>query len=263
LTVPETSAYSRDVLGPRVIPVLLLGADGLVKTVRFGSPRYVGDPINAVRIFNEKEVDELILLDLEATPGGRPPRFDLIEEVAQECFMPLCYGGGVRSLEDMQTLVTRGVEKVAVTTAAVEDPALVTAAAERFGSSSVVVGIDVKRGWLRRPTVWTHGGRRNTGHDPVAWAVEMEKRGAGEILLNSVDRDGTMSGYDSALIKAVAEAVGVPVIACGGASTVEDLLGVLSLGASAAAAGSLFVFQGKHRAVLISYPSPAELRRGA
>ncbi|HEX6739949.1 MAG TPA: AglZ/HisF2 family acetamidino modification protein [Vicinamibacteria bacterium] len=250
-------------LGPRVIPVLLLGADGLVKTVRFGSPRYVGDPINAVRIFNEKEVDELVLLDLEATPAGRPPRFELVEQIAQECFMPLCYGGGVRSLDDMQALVKRGAEKIAVTTRAVEEPELVSAAAERFGSSSVVVGIDVKRSLWRKPTVWTHGGRKNTGRDPVAWAVEMEKRGAGEILLNSIDRDGTMGGYDAALVKEVAGAVGVPVIACGGAGSVGDLLGVLDWGASAAAAGSLFVFQGKHRAVLISYPTPAELRRGA
>ena len=248
-------------LGLRLIPVLLLTPEGLVKTTRFRSPRYVGDPINAVRIFNEKEVDELVVLDIEATPEGRGPRFDAIEALARECFMPLCYGGGVRSLEDVRRLVGLGVEKVAINSAAVSDPNFLGAAAERFGSSTLVVSIDVKRRLLGGPRVFSHGGRRAVGLGPVAYARHVAGLGAGEILLNSIDRDGTLTGYDLELIESVASAVQVPVIACGGAAGVSDVHRALDAGASAAAAGSLFVFHGKHRAVLINYPRPEELER--
>lgn len=246
-------------LGMRVIPVLLLAEDGLVKTVRFKAPTYVGDPLNAVRIFNEKEVDEIVVLDVRATPEGRGPDVGRVRELAGECFMPLCYGGGVRTLGHVESLIAAGVEKVAVNSRAVEEPGFVKEAADRFGSSTVVASIDVKKGFFGRPTVWSGGGKRDSKRDPVEFAKEMEAMGAGEILLTSVDRDGTFSGYDLDLVRSVADAVSVPVVACGGAGSLADLHRATEARASAAAAGSLFVFQGPHRAVLISYPSPAEL----
>ena len=245
----------------RVIPCLLLRDQGLVKTVKFRQPKYLGDPINVVRIFNDKEVDELVLLDVTATPERRRPRFEFIADLASECFMPLSYGGGVRSLDDVKRLCSLGVEKVAINSYAVEHPEFVSAAAGVVGSSSLIVSIDVKRDFWGRYRVYTNGGRQATGLDPVAHAIDMERRGAGEILLNSIDRDGTMQGYDLALIRRVTQAVGVPVVACGGAARVEDLAAaVLEGGAAAAGAGSMFVFNGPHRAVLISYPPPDQLR---
>jgi imidazole glycerol-phosphate synthase subunit HisF len=245
---------------PRVIPVLLLMGGLLHKTVRFAKPRYVGDPRIAVKIFNDKGADEIVLLDVRATLESRPPDYRLIEEIAGECFMPLAYGGGVRDVESAQTLFNLGVEKVIVNTAAVADPSLVTAMSERFGSQSVVGAIDVKRDWLDRPRVVTHSATRRAAHDVVAWARRLEALGAGEILLHSVDRDGTFKGYDIPLIRQVAHDVGVPVVACGGASRIEDCVrAVREGGASAAAAGSIFVFQGVHRAVLINFPTDAAL----
>lgn len=242
-------------LNLRVIPCLLLMDGGLVKTVRFGNPRYLGDPINIVRIFNDKEVDELILLDIRATPERRPPPFAVLETIASECFMPLCYGGGVRSLEDMKTLFSIGIEKVAVNSHALEAPGFITEAAGRFGSQSVVAAIDVKKSLLGGYVVQTAARIRGRRRDPVAHAVELARLGAGEILLTSVDRDGTYRGYDLELIRAVSGAVAVPVIACGGASGLSDVALARRAGASAAAAGSIFVYQGPHRAVLISYPT--------
>jgi len=246
-------------LGMRVIPVLLLAEDGLVKTERFKAPVYVGDPINAIRIFNEKEVDEIVVLDIRATPGRRGPDFDRIRELAGECFMPLCYGGGVRTLDDVARLVAVGVEKVAVNSRIVEEPGFMREAADRFGSSTLVASIDVKKGLFGRTTVRSAGGRRDSKRDPVEFAREMEAMGAGEILLNSIDRDGTFSGYDLDLVRRVSDAVSIPVVACGGAGSLADLHRAIGAHASAAAAGSLFVFQGPHRAVLISYPTPADL----
>ncbi len=246
-------------LGMRVIPVLLLAEDGLVKTVRYKTPTYVGDPINAVRIFNEKEVDEIFVLDIRATPEGRGPDFERIRELAGECFMPLGYGGGVRTLGDIDRLIAVGVEKVAVNSRAVEEPGFMKEAADRFGSSTLVASIDVKTGFFGRTTVWSAGGKRDSKRDPAEFAKTMEGMGAGEILLNSIDRDGTFSGYDLDLIRRVADAASVPVVACGGAGSLGDLHRAIGAHASAAAAGSLFVFQGPHRAVLISYPSPNDL----
>jgi cyclase len=245
---------------PRVIPVLLLRNRGLVKTTRFKDPTYLGDPINIVRIFNDKEVDELIFLDITATVENRAPPFEILAEIASECFMPLGYGGGLRRLEDVKRLVSSGIEKVAVNSYAGESPDFIRQAADAIGSQSVVVSIDVRRSWLGRYEVFTHSGRRGTGLDPVAFAVRAAQLGAGEILLNAIDRDGTFKGYDLELVRQVAQAVDIPVIACGGACTVDDLAAAVRQGgASAAAAGSLFVFQGKHRAVLISYPTSSEL----
>ena len=241
------------------MPCLLLRGSSLVKTIRFKNPTYVGDPVNAVNIFNQKEVDEVIVLDITATVERRPPPFQLITEIATECFMPLTYGGGVRSLDDMDRLYRSGVEKVALNTAAVENPELVRAAAERFGTQAVVVSIDAKRK-RHGYRVCTNAGRRELRLDPADHAAEAERLGAGEILLTSMDRDGTLEGYDTELIRAVASRVGVPVVACGGAGRVEDFkLAVDEGGASAVAAGSIVVFHGRNRAVLINFPARSEL----
>ncbi len=248
-------------LRTRVIPCLLLRNRGLVKTVKFKAPTYLGDPINVVKIFNDKEVDELVLLDITATVEKRRPAFKYIAEIATECFMPLAYGGGIRDLGDVKTLLNVGVEKIVMNTQAAEKPSLIAEAADFAGSQSVVVSIDVKRTLLGKYEVFTRSGSTATGRNPVELAVDMEKQGAGELLLNSIDRDGTMHGYDLALIKRVTHAVSIPVVACGGAGNVQHLRqAVQEGGASAAAAGSLFVFQGPHRAVLISYPPYEELR---
>lgn len=245
----------------RVIPCLLLKGRGLVKTVRFKNPTYLGDPINIVKIFNDKEVDELLFLDIAATVENRKPPYKLLEEIAGECFMPLGYGGGIRDLEDIRTILNLGVEKISMNSYAVENPSFIRAAADYAGSQSVIISMDVKKDLRGRYEILTHGGRKATGMNPVRFAVEMEKQGAGELLLNSMDRDGTMQGYDIELIKLVTGAVGIPVVACGGAGKAQDLADAVKRGgASAAAAGSLFVFQGAHRAVLISYPTSEELR---
>lgn len=247
---------------PRVIPSLLLDGAGLVKTVRFRKPTYIGDPINAIRLFNEKEVDELLLLDISATRQGRGPAFGLIREIASECFMPLGCGGGIRSVDDMRQLLKMGVEKVVLNSLALSDPAAVKAGTREFGSSAVVVSIDVKRKFFGGHEVYSHGGTRSTGLCPVEFAKRMEEAGAGEILLNSIDRDGTFQGFDVDIIRRVADAVTIPVVACGGAASVNDFRDAVADGhASAVSAASMFVFHGKHRAVLISYPSQEELRR--
>ncbi|MBL8395866.1 MAG: imidazole glycerol phosphate synthase subunit HisF [Candidatus Accumulibacter sp.] len=247
-------------LKPRVIPCLLLRGRGLYKTVKFTDPKYVGDPVNAVKIFNEKEVDELILLDITATPEQRGPNYALIEDIASECFMPLSYGGGVTSMDQVRRLHRLGVEKVSLNTAAFNDRQLVREACDTFGSSSVIAAIDVRKTLFGKYEVWTGCGRVNTKVDPVGYAEELAELGVGEILVNSIDRDGAMTGYDLPLLTKIAARVDTPVIACGGAGSLEHIREVLT-GAqvSAVAAGSLFVFHGKHKAVLINYPSPGEL----
>jgi imidazole glycerol-phosphate synthase subunit HisF len=246
----------------RVIPALLLSGRGLVKTTRFAKPQYIGDPINAVRIFNDKEVDELLFLDIMASREGRGPQFDVIEDVARECFMPFAYGGGVRDLDTMARLFALGVEKIALNSAAIDAPHLVEAAAKAFGSQSVIVSIDVKKRFLGGYEVFSQSGTRRTGLVPVEHARRMAECGAGELLINSIDRDGTMEGFDIELIRSVAAQVSVPVIACGGAGTLHDFVAAVREGhASAVAAGSMFVFQGRHRAVLITYPEYHELEK--
>lgn len=246
---------------PRVIPALLLQNKGLVKTTRFRDPTYLGDPINVVKIFNDKQVDELIFLDIDATVERRSPVLDFISKIAAECFMPLAYGGGIQNLDQVKVILGLGVEKVSVNTQAIENPSFVRSAAELFGSQSIVVSIDVKKDFLGRYRAYTHGGRKNTGRDPHDVAIEMEAQGAGELFLNSIERDGTMQGYDLELLKRISTAVNIPVVACGGAGGVPDLVtAVREGGASAVAAGSMFVFQGPYRAVLISYPARAELQ---
>jgi cyclase len=247
-----------------VIPVLLLWRGGLYKTVRFAAPTYVGDPVNVSKIFNDKGVDELILLDIGQARTRTPLALDMIEAVAEECFMPLCYGGGVRSLSDMQALYALGVEKIALNTAAVETPDLVKHAAREFGSQSVVVSIDVKQSSGGPLTVHTHGGLRDTGLDPVGHAKQVEELGAGEIMVTSIDREGTRAGIDIALTKAVSDAVHIPIIAHGGAGTAAHAVEAIDAGgASAIAAGSLFVLVEPYRAVLPTYAGIDDLRRTA
>lgn len=247
---------------PRVIPCLLLQDGGLVKTVRFKSAKYVGDPINAIKIFNDKRVDELIVLDIAASRERREPSYALIEEIASECFMPLCYGGAVSTVEQAKRIVNLGVEKIAVNHAAIARPELVRDLAAQLGSQSVVACIDVKRSWSGRHRVYDSGTGKLTDKDPLEHAAQLVAMGAGEVMLNSVDRDGTQLGYDLDLVKRLTSRLTIPVIACGGAWTTEHLRTVVQdSGASAAAAGSMFVFQGPHRAVLISYPPYSDLVR--
>lgn len=246
-------------LRTRVIPCLLLRDGGLVKTVRFKSATYVGDPINAVRIFKDKEVDELVFLDIGATHAGAEPNFELLTDIASEAFMPFGYGGGITNTDQIKRLYGLGIEKVILNTAAIEQPDLVNAAVAIAGSSGVVVSMDVRRSWMGRATVYGRSGRKDARRDPAEYAREMERRGAGEILVSSIDRDGRMAGYDLDLIGRIAGAVSVPVVACGGAGTLAHLRDAVDRGASAVAAGSMFVFHGRHKAVLITYPEYHEL----
>lgn len=248
-------------LRTRVIPVLLLRNESLVKTRRFGRFTYVGDPANTVRIFNELEVDELLFLDITATREGRKPNLAVLRDVADECFMPLGYGGGIQSLEDARQVFETGIEKVALNAAARADPSLISRIADTYGSQAVMVSIDVKASLFGRSGVFDHVRRRGTGGDPLAWAREAESRGAGEILLTSVDREGTWSGFDLELVRAVSDAVSIPVIAHGGAATTSDIgAAIRQGGASAAAVGSMVVFQKKDMGVLVNFPVVAELR---
>ncbi len=247
-------------LANRVIPCLLLSGRSLVKTKQFRDPKYLGDPLNIVRIFNEKEVDELILLDILSTVNHTEVQFELVHDIVSEAFMPVAYGGGVRTIHDARRLISMGIEKVVLNTTAIENPAFVRGAASALGSQSVVVCIDAKRAASGRYEAYTHGGRKRAEGDAVSTAQEMERMGAGEIVIQSIDRDGMMTGYDLDLVKQVSRAVHVPVIACGGAGTLDHFGEAVRLGgASAVAAGSMFVFQGKHRAVLLSYPNYGEI----
>lgn len=245
---------------PRVIPCLLLQDGGLVKTLRFAKPKYVGDPINAIRIFNDKEVDELMVLDIMASRRGCELDFELIRQFASECFIPLCYGGGIRTIAQVEKLFHIGVEKVCLQTAVLADQALIRQVADNFGSQSVVASIDVKRDWLGRAKAYGSAAGRTLDLD---WQEMMERAitaGVGEILLNNVDRDGTMQGLDLALVREAAARLRVPLIAAGGVGSLEDIQDGIAAGADAIAAGAFFVFHGSHRAVLISYPEPAELQ---
>ena len=243
----------------RYIPVLLLMDGGLYKTRKFKNPTYLGDPIYILKIFNDKQVDEIILLDIAAARRDSSPNIDLLKEIAGECFMPIAYGGGIQSVEQARDILSIGFEKVVVNSAAWTDPKLVPSLVKYFGSSSIVASIDVKLNWRGREKVYIYSGAKSIDLDPIEWARELSRRGVGEIIINSIDCDGEMCGYNLNLISRVSQAVNVPVVALGGASTQADLHRAISeAGASASAAGSMFVFQGKHRAVLISYPAIGE-----
>lgn len=245
-------------LRPRIIPCLLVKDEGLVKTRHFGDPKYVGDPINAVKIFNEKEVDEIIVVSIDSSVREREPDLALIKNLAAECRMPLCYGGGVKRVDQVERIISLGVEKVAISSAAIADPALIARSAAAVGSQSVVVVLDVKK-IDDRYEVFIHNGRKKTGFTPVELARIAEQQGAGELVVNSIDRDGTMSGYDLELASQVRGAVNIPMTILGGAGSLKDISGVIdAFGTVGAAAGSIFVFKGKLRAVLINYPGREE-----
>lgn len=242
-------------LSGRIIPCLLYDGSGLIKTRKFKSRTYVGDLINAIKIFNEKQVDELIILDIDASRQGRDPDYKMIELAASQCFMPVCYGGGIRNLEQIKRILSIGIEKVSINTSAIDRPDLIGKAAAYFGSQAIVGSIDAKRRLFGGYSVNQGSAKSSVKSDPVSFAKQLMELGVGEILINSIERDGMMNGYDLSLVRNVVNEVNVPVIACGGAGTIDDLVSALQEGqASAAAAGSMFVFYGPHRAVLISYP---------
>lgn len=245
-------------LRPRIIPCLLVRNGGLVKTTAFKDPKYVGDPINAVRIFNEKEADELVVLDIDATVHKAEPDFKMVARLAAECRMPLCYGGGVKTAEQARRIIGLGVEKIAISSAAIEASILVSQVAQEIGGQSVVVVIDARMdSRTGKSMVWTHNGTRAAGRTVIDVAQEAEALGAGEIVVNSIDRDGTMSGYDLSLARSVRQAVGIPITLLGGAGSLEDIKALVeACGVVGAAVGSLFVFKGAYRAVLINYPAP-------
>ena len=245
---------------PRIIPCLLIKNKGLVKTVNFDKPKYIGDPINAVKIFNEKEVDELIVLDIDASVDKRQPDYNMIQNLAEECRMPLCYGGGVKSVEQIEKIIGLGVEKVAISSAAVDNPNIIKQASQCVGNQSLVVILDIKKRLFgKNYNIWINNGSKNTRKDPVSFVNELEKLGAGEIVINSIDNDGTMNGYDFVLIQKLMSLLSVPTTVLGGAGSLEDIGNLINkFGLLGAAAGSLFVFKGAYRAVLINYPNKAE-----
>jgi cyclase len=246
----------------RVIPVLLLRGRGLVKTNKFKNSTYIGDPINSVRIFNEKEVDELVFLDIDASREKRGPDFDLLEDIASEAFMPMAYGGGISSIDQIRRIFALGFEKVIINSAAYSGEALVRQASGTFGAQSIVGCVDVKRTLLGRYELYSHSGKSRQPVNLLDHIRALEQQGVGEIIVNAVDRDGTQAGYDLKMIREVSSAVQLPVVACGGAGNLDDMVAAVNVGgATAVAAGSLFVFVGPHRAVLINYPPRAELAR--
>lgn len=244
----------------RVIPVLLLKGKGLYKTVKFKNPKYIGDPINSVKIFNEKEVDELVFLDIDASPSGLNPDYDLLEDIAGEAFMPMAYGGGITNVEQARIIFNIGFEKIILNSSLYENLDLVDKIVSEFGSQSVVGCIDVKRSIFKKYELFSQNGSKKQNISILNHLENLINRGVGEVLVNSIDRDGTMAGYDLSLIKIVSDSVNVPVIACGGASCINDFKqAVEKSNASAVAAGSMFVFMGPHKAVLINYPEHADI----
>ena len=245
---------------PRVIPVLLLKNQGLVKTIKFNKSKYIGDPMNAVKIFNDMSADELVFLDITAGAENRIAPISVIQEIGDEAYMPFAVGGGIRTFEHVNQIITAGAEKVVLNSACISNPDLVNKTAEHYGRQSVIASIDYKKTLFGGQKVHVEGGKKNTKLSVIDHAVEMEKRGAGEIFLNSIDRDGMMEGYDLEMIKEIASAVKIPLVAVGGAGNLIDMKKAVDAGASAAAAGSLFVYKGPHRGVLINYPEKNELK---
>lgn len=245
---------------PRIIPVLLLKGKGLVKTVMFKEPKYIGDPINAVKIFNDLKADELVFLDITASKEGRTVSIDLVKDIGDEAFMPFGIGGGIQSVEQIEQLLKSGAEKVIINTQAIINPKLIEEASKIFGSQSIVVSIDVKKSFSGRYFVWIKDGAEKTNLNPVEAAKKAEDFGAGEIIINSIDLDGKMNGYDIKLVKTIVDEVNIPVVACGGAGTLDHLKEAFYEGnAHALAAGSMFVYHGPRNAVLINYPTKNEI----
>ena len=242
-------------LRPRIIPSLLIHDKGLVKTVKFKDPKYVGDPINAVRIFNEKEVDELAVFDIDATVLGNEPDYNLIEKLANQSRMPICYGGGVRNVHQAQKIFGLGIEKIALSSAVIHNPTLISEISQKVGNQSVIVVLDVKKKIFGGYEIFTQNGKLSTGIDPVTFAIKAQELGAGEIIINSIDKDGMMKGFDMNIISKIREVVTIPITVLGGAGNINDIKKVINkYGIIGVAAGSLFVFKGKYKAVLINYP---------
>ena len=248
-------------LRSRIIPVLLIQNKGLVKTCNFKNPVYLGDPINAIKIFNEKEVDELIILDIEASKNGKGINWNMISRLNQEAFMPLGYGGGIKNIQDIKKIIKLGYEKVILNSAALENPDLLKEASEIIGSQSLVVCVDIKKNINGSFKVYSHQNHKITNLDPVAYIKTLEANGTGEVVVQSVDREGTYSGYEISVLKEISGQIKIPVIALGGASGLADIKAILKTDISAAAAGSIFVFFGRLKAVLISYPSSEEIEK--
>jgi cyclase len=231
----------------------------LVKTLKFADAKYVGDPINAIRIFNDKEVDELMVLDITATKENKEPNYALIEQFASECFMPLTYGGGIKTMEQAQKLFNLGIEKICLQTSVLDDLSLVKNLSDKWGSSSILVSVDVKKNWMGQPKLYSSATGKTIDKKWTDYLLEAVNAGAGEIVLNAVDKDGTMKGMDTELIKEAAKILSVPLVAVGGVGSLADIKAAVDAGANAVSAGAFFVFQGPHRAVLITYPKYKEL----
>ena len=245
----------------RIIPSLLLHKNGLYKTERFKNPTYIGDPINAIKIFNEKEVDELMFFDIDATVNRQSPNYKIIENIAGECFMPLCYGGGVKTIDQMRKIYSLGVEKISISSAAILNPNLIKEAAEIFGSQSVVATIDVKKDIWGRKRVFINNGKINTKINPIEFSQKLRILGVGEIVINSIDNDGVMKGYDLELLQVIKSNLNIPIISLGGAGKLEDIKQAFEISrVDAAACGSLFVYQGALKGVLINYPKYDEIK---
>jgi imidazole glycerol-phosphate synthase subunit HisF len=246
---------------PRVIPILLLKGLGLVKSIKFKDYRYIGDPINAVKIFNDLKADELVFLDILASKENRSISLDFVRNVGDEANMPFAVGGGIKTIQDIKDIINAGAEKVIINSYAIENPGFIKEASDVFGSSTVVVSIDVKKKLFGKKQIYTYGGNKSSGKDPVNFAKLMEQKGAGEIIINSIENDGTMNGYDLQLIEDVSKAVTIPVVAVGGAKNISDFHKATEAYASAVAAGSMFVYHGPRNAVLINYPSEKEIQK--
>lgn len=247
-------------LQTRVIPCLLLNGDRLVKTVNFKKASYIGDPVNTARIFNELEVDELTLLDISATNSKKKPDFEILTELANECFMPLAYGGGINNFEDAKKIFKIGIEKIIINSASFTNPAFITELAEHFGNQAIVASIDVKRNIFGNYNVFSNSGKKKQKLNPVAWAQKLEQLGAGEILLTAIHQEGTWNGFDIDLLEKVSNAVNIPVIANGGAASINDIVKAVKQGcASAVCLGSMVVYQNKGMGVLVNFPNKTDL----
>lgn len=247
-------------LNPRIIPCLLIKNKGLVKTVKFKNPKYVGDPINAVKIFNEKGADELIVLDIDASKEGREPDYNMIANLAMECRMPLCYGGGIRTSDQAIKIFQLGVEKIALSSKAIEDPSIISEISIKVGAQSVIVVLDVKKNrFSKKYSIYTKNGTLKSKYNPIDFSKRIQQEGCGEIVINSIDKDGGMNGYDYEIIDQIRNVVSIPLTVLGGAGSLDDIGGLINEhGIIGASAGSLFVFKGKYRAVLINYPNSDE-----
>jgi cyclase len=244
----------------RIIPTLLLSKNRVVKTKRFKDPNYIGDPTNIAKIFNNKEVDELIVLDINASRFGEEPNYEMIENIAGECFMPLTYGGGIRNINQAKTLFSLGIEKISIQNSALINPAFITELSNKFGNQSIVVSVNIKKDWMKRPKIYNYLKQKFKKEDWIDIIKEYEKMGAGEILLNVVDNDGMMNGPDLDILDKIVNKVKIPLIYCGGISSLLDIKNIYQKGASAVAVGSYFIYYGKHNAVLITYPKKSELK---